>query len=71
MKVELCITRDRVPYIVGEFGADKVVVSKFNIDQDLIVFEANGQMDFLMMFHAGIKCGSDSMARVFSPNKSV
>ncbi len=71
MKIELCITRDRVPYIVGEFGADKVVVSKFNIDQDLIVFEANSQMDFLMMFHAGIKCGSDSMARVFSPNKSV
>jgi len=71
MKIELCITRDRVPYIVGEFGADKVVVSKFNIDQDLIVFEANSQMDFLMMFHAGIKCGSDNMARVFSPNKSV
>ena len=71
MKIELCITRDRVPYIIGEFGANKVVVSKFNIDQDLIVFEANSQMDFLMMFHAGIKCGSDNMARVFSPNKSV
>ena len=71
MKIELCITRDRVPYIVGEFGADRVVVSKFNNDQDLITFEVVGMMEFLMMFHAGIKCGSDSMARVFSPNKSV
>ena len=71
MKIELCITRDRVPYIVGEFGADRVVVSKFNNDQDLITFEVVGMMEFLMMFHAGIKCGSDSMARVFNPNKSV
>jgi len=71
MKVELCITRDRVPYIVEELGADRVVVSKYNEDQDLIVFEADSQMDFLMMFHAGVKCGSDNMARVFSPNKSV
>ena len=72
MKIELCITKDRVPYIVGEFGANRVVVSKFNNDQDLITFEVGGDgMEFLMMFHAGIKCGSDSMARVFSPNKSV
>ena len=71
MKVELCITKDRVPYIVGEFGADRVVVSNYNIDQDLIVFEVDSQMDFLMMFHAGVRCGSDKMARVFSPNKSV
>ena len=71
MKVELCITRDRVPYIVEELGADRVTVTMYNEDQDLIVFEAGGQMDFLMMFHAGIKCGSDNMVRVFSPNKSV
>ena len=71
MKVELCITRDRVPYIVKEFGVDRVVVSNYNIDQDLIVFEVDSQMDFLMMFHAGISCGSDSMARIYSPNKSV
>ena len=66
MKIELCISRDRVPYIVGEFGADRVVVSKYNEDQDLIVFEANSQMDFLMMFHAGVKCGSEAMARVLT-----
>ena len=71
MKIELCITKDRVPYIVGEFGADRVVVSNYNIDQDLIVFEVDSQMDFLMMFHAGVRCGSDKMSRVFSPNKSV
>jgi hypothetical protein len=71
MKIELCITRDRVPYIVGEFGADRVTVTMYNEDQDLIVFEVDSQMDFLMMFHAGVRCGSDAMARIYSPNKSV
>ena len=71
MKVELCISKDRVPYIVEELGADRVTVTMYNEDQDLITFEAGGQMDFLMMFHAGVKCGSESMARIFSPNKSV
>ena len=65
-KVELCISRDRVPYIVGEFGADRVVVSKYNEDQDLITFEVDSQMDLLHMFHAGIRCGSDSMGKVLT-----
>ena len=71
MKIELCISRDRVPYIVEEIGADRVVVSEYNEDQDLITFEAAGKKDFLYMFHAGISCGSDAMARIYSPNKSV
>ena len=71
MKTELYISKDRVPYIVKELGVDRVTISEYNEDQDLITFEAGGQIDFLLMFHAGIKCGSDSMARVFSPNKSV
>ena len=66
MKIELGITRDRVPYIVGEFGADRVVVSNYNIDQDLIVFEVDSQMDFLMMFHAGVRCGSDKMGKALT-----
>jgi hypothetical protein len=66
MKIELCISRDRVPYIVGEFGADRVVVSKYNEDQDLIVFEVVTQMDFLMIFHAGIRCGSDKMSKALT-----
>ena len=66
MKIELCITRDRVPYIVKEFGADRVVVSNYNIDQDLIVFEVDSQMDFLMMFHAGVRCGSDAMGKALT-----
>lgn len=66
MKIELCITKDRVPYIVGEFGADRVVVSKYNEDQELVVFEVDSQMDFLMMFHAGIRCGSESMGKALS-----
>jgi hypothetical protein len=66
MKVELCISKDRVPYIVEELGVDKVTVTMYNEDQDLIAFEANSQMDFLMMFHAGIKCGSDKMSKALT-----
>ena len=66
MKIELCISRDRVPYIVGEFGADRVVVSKYNEDQDLVTFEVDSQMDFLYMFHAGVRCGSDNMSKVLT-----
>ena len=66
MKIELCISRDRVPYIVEEIGADRVVVSNYNIDQDLIVFEVDSHMDFLHMFHAGIKCGSEAMGKALT-----
>ena len=66
MKVELCITKDRVPYIVGEFGADRVVVSNYNVDQDLITFEIDSQLDLLNLFHAGIRCGSDSMGKALT-----
>jgi hypothetical protein len=66
MKVELCITRDRVPYIIEELGADRVTVTMYNEDQDLIVFEVDSQMDLLMMFHAGVKCGSDKMGKALT-----
>ena len=66
MKIELCISKDRIPYIVEELGADRVVVSEYNEDQDLITFEAAGQMDFLYMFHAGIRCGSDKMGKALT-----
>ena len=66
MKVKLCISKDRVPYIVEEIGADRIVVSEYNEDQDLITFEAAGQMDFLYMFHAGIRCGSENMAKALT-----
>ena len=63
MKVELFITKDRVPYIVGELGADRVTVSEYNEEQDMINFKVDSQMDLLYMFHAGISCGSESMSR--------
>ena len=62
MKVELFITKDRVPYIVNELGADKVTVTEHNGDQDMISFELDSQLDLLHMFHAGIRFGSDAMA---------
>jgi hypothetical protein len=66
MKVELFITKDRVPYIVGEFGADRVTVSEYNADQDMVSFELDSQLDLLYIFHAGIRCGSDNMAKALS-----
>ena len=65
-KVELCISKDRVPYIVNEFGADRVTVSEYKDDQNLVTFEINSQLDVLYMFHAGIRCGSDNMAKALS-----
>jgi hypothetical protein len=66
MNVELFISKDRVSYIVDELGADRVTVSEHNEDQDMIKFELNSQLDVLYMFHAGVRCGSDSMAKALS-----
>ena len=66
MKIELCISRERIPYIVDFLGADRVTVSSYNEDQDLITFEVDSQLDFLRMFHAGVKCGSDTMAKALT-----
>jgi hypothetical protein len=66
MKVELFISKDRVSYIVDFLGADRVTVSEYNEDQDMVSFELDSQLDLLHMFHAGIRCGSDSMAKALS-----
>jgi len=66
MNVELFISKDRVSYIVKEIGVDRVTVSEHNEDQDMISFELTSQLDVLYMFHAGVRCGSDSMAKALS-----
>jgi len=66
MKIELCISKGRVPYIIEMLGADRVTVSGYNEDQDLITFEVDSQLDFLHMFHAGVRCGSDTMAKALT-----
>jgi hypothetical protein len=63
MQVELIISKDRVSYIVNAIGKDRITVSEFNEEQDMIKFESDSQLDFLYMFHAGISCGSESMAK--------
>ncbi len=63
MKVELFITKDRVPYIVKELGENRVTISEYNEDQNAVSFELNSQLDVLYMFHAGLRYGSDSMAK--------
>jgi hypothetical protein len=63
MKVSLLVTKGRAKYIVEQFGKDRVTV--VNGDEDLgifddvdeIIFEVRDQLDFLDMFHAGIRCG--------------
>ena len=62
MKVELFVTKERVPYIVNELGADRITVTEHNGDQDQINFELDSQIDLLHMFHAGIRFGTDTMA---------
>jgi len=66
MNVELFISKDRIPYIVEALGTEKVTVSEHNEDQDMIKFELNSQLDVLYMFHAGVRYGSDSMAKALS-----
>jgi hypothetical protein len=66
MKVELFITKDRVPYIMDFLGTDRVTVSEYDETQDQINFELDSQLDLLHMFHAGIRCGSDSMAKALT-----
>ena len=66
MKIELCITKERVPYIVSFLGADRVTVTKYSEEQDQINFELDSQLDLLHMFHAGINCGSENMAKALS-----
>jgi len=65
MKVELFITKERVPFIVDELGANRVTVLEHDATQDKISFELESALDVLYMFHAGFRCGSDSMAKVF------
>ena len=61
MKIELAITKERVPYLVKELGEDRVEVREYNNDQYFAIFEVNDGMDILCIFHAGIRFGSESM----------
>jgi hypothetical protein len=63
MIVELIMSKDRVSYIVEHLGEDRVTVSEYNKEQNTIKFELKNTLDILIMFHAGIKCGSDNMAK--------
>ena len=66
MKVELFISKNRVSYVVEAIGKDRVTVSNYDDDQDMISFESDSPLDLLYMFHAGIKYGSDSMSKALS-----
>ena len=63
MIVELIMSKDRVSYVVEHLGEDRVTVSEYNEEQDTIKFELKNTLDILTIFHAGIRCGSDNMAK--------
>lgn len=65
MKVELCISKARVPYIVKGIGEDRVTVSDYSEDQLKVEFELTSQLDILYVFHAGISYGFDQMKPAF------
>jgi hypothetical protein len=64
MKVELIISKDRVPFIVEELGQERVTVSSYNEDSDRVKFEVTSVIDILYVFHAGVKCGQESMSDI-------
>ena len=66
MKVELIISKERVPYIIQELGKDRVTVSNHSEDSDRIYFEMTSQLDVLFVFHAGIRFGQEMMAQAFT-----
>ena len=66
MKIELCISRERIPYIVDLLGTDRVTVSEYNAEQDMVSFELVNALDVLYMFHAGFRCGSQRMSEALS-----
>jgi hypothetical protein len=68
MKVEFFVSKDRVSYIVESLGVDRVVVTKLDDGgpHDMVSFELDGSVDVLRMFHAGVQCGSDSMAKALT-----
>jgi hypothetical protein len=65
MKVELIISKERVPYILEEFK-DRVTVSDYDKDSDSVCFEITSQLDVLYVFHAGIRFGQETMAQAFT-----
>jgi hypothetical protein len=67
-KVELIISKDRVPFIVEELGVSKVTVSEYNEYSDMLSFELTSPLEILSMFHAGIRCGMRAMSIVHENN---
>jgi hypothetical protein len=66
MNVELIIDKERIPYIVEALGADRVKISDYDKTSDRIVFEQKHSLDFLYVFHAGVRCGSETMAKALT-----
>ena len=64
-KLEFITAKDRAKFIVEELG-DKVTVTYYDEDCDKVTFvEPMSSFQLLVLFHAGIKCGHESLAKAF------
>lgn len=64
-KLEFITMKDRAKYIVEELG-DKVTVTYYDEDCNKITFnEPISSFQLLILFHAGIKCGHEQLAKAF------
>jgi hypothetical protein len=55
--------KERSEYIVKELG-DKITVEEYDEESNKITFnDSVGGFELLVLFHAGIRCGRDGMAK--------
>jgi hypothetical protein len=67
MKVNVFTHSERLPYLQEELKEKLVVLSEVDTNgQVKISIDVIDGLDVLYIFHAGIKCGSDSMAKALT-----
>ena len=67
-KLEFITMKDRAKYIAAEFEGmeHKVKIEHYDEDCDKVTFvEPMSSFQLLVLFHAGIKCGHESLAKAF------
>jgi hypothetical protein len=55
----LITTNDRAEFLVKEFG-NRIKTEKYDSECVKVTFEQFNNFDLLLLFHAGIACGSET-----------
>jgi hypothetical protein len=62
-KFDFITHKERSEYIVKELG-DRITVEEYDEESNKITFKDDvGGFELLVLFHAGIRCGRDGMAK--------